>query len=300
MAIEPKTIPKDCDRIQWSVALTSKEAASLARLVSGRPEVNLSAMYSASLDLHWLRELSGHQSFDFFCWKGFNPEQLRLLPVSTMELGIRGFTEGVSLEHLSHLGNLDHGWFEGVQKGYELLTQFPGLQRLMVRETRKLDATHFSLVPKLWSLDIKLGSLKNPERIGDCIGLKHLEVWMSSGLRDVKFVSSLINLQFLFLEALAKVEPLPDMSKLKALRRAWFQGLHSVTDLKPILLAERLDELAVLECRSLTPESFQPLAQLSPRVKVMVGMGSKKRDAAVETILNRENSYIDKFKFDFE
>ena len=55
--------------------------------------------------------------------------------------------------------------------------------------------------------------------------LKYLELWQIRGLSDISVVSSLSDLQYLFLQALRNVDGIPDLSRLTRLRKV--SGEHA-------------------------------------------------------------------------
>lgn len=294
-----ESLPEDCQRIQWIYQLSPTEVASLSNLVRRKPDIELSALAGATDDLSWLLEFPGHRKFDLSLEDDGDAQGLKHLPESAVEVSIRGRCTMVDVSSLSHVRGLRSLWVTNSQKSMEALAGFACLEKLMVREARKLDASVFRNIPNLWSLDIKLGSLVNVDAIGDCAKLKYLELWMPKGLSDIQFVSRLSSLQYLFLEALGQVQSLPDFSRLNQLRRAWFQGLHRVSDLSPLADCPSLEDLCISTLRSLTVESFRPLSRVRSLRRLFVDTGSRKRDAAIEEMLGLKSDQLDKCDFDY-
>jgi len=103
---------------------------------------------------------------------------------------------------------------------------------------------------------------------------------------DISPIGELASLQYVFLQDLARIDRLPDMSGLTSLRRLHLENLKSLTDLTPLLTAPALEELVVYNSNHLRPEHFECLTDHPTLRKAVVGIGSKKRNEAVDRMLN--------------
>jgi hypothetical protein len=83
------------------------------------------------------------------------------------------------------------------------------------------------------------------------------------------------------------------MSELVGLRRLWLETMKGVTDLAPIRQAPNLRQLAVVDMGHLQPEAFAPLAGQSALESLRVGLGSKRKNEAVDRLmgLRREGEW---------
>ena len=108
---------------------------------------------------------------------------------------------------------------------------------------------------------------------------------MIRGLQDISPVGEVSSLQYLFLQNLPRVDRLPDMSRMSCLRRIDIESLKSLTDLSPLLTAPSLEELFLVNAGHLRPEQLECLVDHPTLRAVAVGLGSKRKNDAVEKML---------------
>ena len=105
-------------------------------------------------------------------------------------------------------------YVEGQQNGIEVIADLQELEDVTLRSISTPGVEYVARLPRLWSLEIKLGSTQNLSAIAGKESIEYLEVWQIRGLSDISAVSSLSGLQYLFLQALRNVTSLPDLSRL--------------------------------------------------------------------------------------
>ena len=130
----------------------------------------------------------------------------------------------------------------------------------------------------LWSLDIKLGGTNNLVALAGMNGIKYLELWQIKGLCDLSFISKMLGLQYLFLQALPHITSLPRMSDLKALRRVSLINMKGLKDLSPLLDLSAIEEFIHSDARGMEPEQYADLLNKSTIKKVSVKMGSTRKN----------------------
>ena len=110
------------------------------------------------------------------------------------------------MQIISRFQSLTHLYLEGQQQGIEVLSELKNLEDLTLRSITTEGLDYISMLPQLWSLDIKLGGIKDLSAIANKGSIKYLELWQIRGLSDIGVVSSLGGLQSLFLQSLRKRE----------------------------------------------------------------------------------------------
>lgn len=154
-------------------------------------------------------------------------------------------------------------------------------------------------LPELWWLAIKLGGTRNLVDLRHLSKLKYLELWRILGLTDIDFVSDMVGLQYLFLQALSRIFHLPSLARLPSLRRLHIQNLRTLRDLSPVLEAKALSELVVWESRHMRPEDFQVLRGHSSLRSVSIAIGTSRKNEQARFILNSDESRAVKDEFEF-
>jgi hypothetical protein len=226
--------------------------------------------------LHNLETLSvgiySLESFDF----------LYLLPISLTKLFLGNTKSKKSdLVGLKRFSNLVDLYIDGQQKNIEAIGELQALQKLVLRSVTPKDISFIRKLEKLWSLDIKLGGIKNLNFLEDLSNIKYLELWQIQGLSDISVISSLTGLQYLYLQSLRNVTTLPDMTKLKNLRRVYLETMKGLRDISGLLKAPALEEFAHVCARNMTPEQYQELFTVHTLKKARFGFGSDYKNEKV-------------------
>jgi hypothetical protein len=118
------------------------------------------------------------------------------------------------LDVLARFHSLKKLYLERQQRGIEVLAQLTTLEDLTLRSISTENLDYVCGLPRLWSLDIKLGGIRDFSSIYGKQSIKYLKLWQIRGLSDLRFISSLTGLQYLYLHALRSVIDIPDLSSL--------------------------------------------------------------------------------------
>ena len=174
-------------------------------------------------DLENLEELSigiyGLDSFDFLMQL---PDGIKRLSLAATK------SKKPQLQMLSRFQSLTHLYLERQQQNIEVLSELKRLEDLTLRSITTEGLDYISTLPRLWSLDIELGGIRNLSAIAGKESIKYLELWQIRGLSDIGVLSSLGGLQSLFLQSLINVTAIPDLSKLYNLRRLHLENLKGL------------------------------------------------------------------------
>jgi len=134
------------------------------------------------------------------------------------------------------------------------------------------------MLPRLWSLEIKLGGIKDFSDIEGMEGIKYLELWQVRGLSDIGFISTLMGLQFLSLQSLRQVTALPSFKQLVNLRRITIDNMKGLRDISSLETSPALEEFVQWGIKSMQPEDYLPL-MCNPKLKrAAASFGSVKKD----------------------
>lgn len=213
------------------------------------------------------------ENFDFLAYL---PTQLRGLFLGATK------SKQPRLQHLSRLKELRKLSLEGQQKDLDVIEGLTALEDLTLRSIGPANLQFLRSLNRLWSLDIKLGGLRDLSALDGLNQIKYLELWQVRGLCDINVISTMRGLQHLFLQSLPNVTELPDLSKLKALRRIHLQNMKGLKQLKAIATAPALETFYHFDARGMQPEMYEEILKLSTLKVASVGLGSDKKNGIFE------------------
>jgi hypothetical protein len=182
------------------------------------------------------------------------------------------------LSPLSRFGSLEEIYVEGQQKNIEVLSQLTNLQDVTLRSVNTPGLSYLTPLRRLWSLDIKLGGIRDLYAIEGMANIKYLELWQIRGLSDIGVVSTLTGLQFLLLQSLRQITVLPDLSRLTKLRRINLENLKGLQDIGSLEHAPALEEFLHVSAQNMQPEDYGPLFRNPSLRRAAAGFGSDKRN----------------------
>ena len=183
-----------------------------------------------------------------------------------------------SLEPLNRFRSLRSLYLEGQSKDIDVLRELPELEEVTLRSITTANLEYLSDLPKLWSLDIKLGGIRSFAGIEGKESIKYLELWQVRNLRSIEVVGDLPRLQNLFLQSLPHIESLPRLENSTALRRIVIENLKALHDFTALEKAPELEEFALIDGRNQTPDQLLPVLN-NPRVRrISAGFGSQRKN----------------------
>jgi hypothetical protein len=276
-----------------------------------RPEIELRVygFYSMVCDLSFVRRVPNARRFSADCLMQATGaehlatlENLEALSIGIYSLdnfdflkqlpsGIRNLSLAATkskkpqLHILSRFESLTRLYLEGQQQGIEVLSELKKLEDLTLRSITTESLDYISMLPQLWSLDIKLGGIKDLSAIANNENIKYLELWQIRGLSDIGVVSSLGGLQSLFLQSLINVRAIPNLSKLHNLRRLHLENLKGLEDVSAIRYAPALEEFLHISAQNIQPEMYKDLMSIPSLKYVHVGYGSRKKNEEFKALV---------------
>lgn len=219
------------------------------------------------------------QALSIGCWSLTSLDFLGGVPGSLRELSI-GDTKSraVRLGPLERFAALRKLAVEGRHKELGVISSLRSLEELTLRSVSVPDLRWICTLPKLHSLDLKLGGVRDLGALGEMQALRYLAVWQVRGVAAMDEVARLSRLQFLFLQSLPHVHQLPMLDALSRLRRIVLGNMSGLHDFSFLESAPALEEFGLFDGRRNRPEELAPLWR-NPHVKrAMGGFGSVRRD----------------------
>jgi hypothetical protein len=227
----------------------------------------------------------------------FEPELLEILkiinPDNIKSLSIEGnLSKGYSVDFISKFNNLKSLHIEGPCKGIEEIGKLLNLEELVLRSISLPNLNFIGNLNKLWSIDIKLGGIKDFTVLSKLPQVKYLELWQIKGLSDISFISKMTELQNLHLESMINVTDLPSLEKLKKLRRIKLMNLKGLTQFNKLKSAPNLEDFFFTMIHQQQPEDLIPVLQ-NPNLKnIYVYFPSDKKNKAFEALAKTHGKQI--------
>jgi hypothetical protein len=254
----------------------------------GYPSVTLRAygFYSIPCDLRFLRHFASLRRFRVDVT---GLEDLSGLEYLSPDLEYFGFGLTVkkthSLAFLERFSQLKFLFIEGHHKDIDVLAKLTTLEDIILRSITLPDLSLLKPMTQLRSLNLKLGGTRDIGLLPEIGRLRYFEAWLVRGLSDLSAIADVPTLQYVFLQALKQVETLPSFATLPLLRRVVLDTMKGLTDLGPVADAPVLEDLTLYAMPQLPPEAFAVFVGHPTLRRVNIGLGSLRRNAAVQEIL---------------
>jgi hypothetical protein len=184
-------------------------------------------------------------------------------------------------------------YLEGQQNGIEVLSELKALEELTLRSISTSGLNYITDLERLWSLEIKLGGIRDLSAIQGKTSIRYLELWQIQGLRDINVISTLYGLQHLFLQSLRNVIAMPDLSKLKKLRRLYLENMKALVDVGAIFQSPSLQEFIHVAAHNIKLRQYADLVRIAKLEWVSVGFGNRVKNQQFEHLMRE--SGIEKF-----
>ncbi len=239
--------------------------------------------------IEYLAELRNLESLSVGIFNLDNFDFLERLPKEKIRKLFLGATKSKrpSLELLDRFQNLKILYIEGQQKKIEVISTLAALEDLTLRSISARGLPFLKNLHHLWSLDIKLGGIRDLSALEGLNQIKYLELWQVKGLSDIKVISTMLGLQFLFLQSLRNVVSIPNLSKLKALRRIYLENMKGLKDITMLSSAPALEELIHVSALGMKPEDYEEVLKKDSLRKSSVGFGNDKKNSTFRELSAR-------------
>lgn len=314
--------------LQFAEPLSDKEIELLQSIVfSNRPDITLRVFgyYGHSCDLTFLQKVPSARNIFVDCLQEAtgievlskfstldklsigiynldNFDFLKDISPDITELSIeQTSSKRPSIESLKRFTKLRYLYLEAQQKGIEMVSELKNLEKIVLRSIATRDVSYLEGLEKLWSVDIKLGGIKQFDALTKVQNLKYLEIWQVRGLNDLGFVSDIQSLQNLFIQSLRHVVKIPSLEKSRSLKRVYLENLKGLTDLTSLEYVPNLQDFIYVLAENQEPEDILPVLRNSSVKSVLCRFGSVKKnnqfDKLVKEFGKSQYSFYE-FKYD--
>ena len=189
-----------------------------------------------------------------------------------------------NLNNLSRFKFLEEIYLEGQQKNIEVLSQLYSLKDVTLRSISTAGVEYLKPLKQMWSLDIKLGGIKDFSGIEGMSNIKYLELWQVRGLSNLNFISKLEGLQYLYLQSLKQVTSLPSFDCLSKLRCIYLENMKGLKDVSSLRTAPALIGFRYVDASNMQPEVFLPLLNNPTLKQASIGFGSDKKNTQFDML----------------
>lgn len=213
---------------------------------------------------------------------------LKTMPPNLKSLSIEAtLSKNYNIDYFSRFHNLKYLHIEGPCKGVEEIGQLNKLQELTLRSISLPNINFLKNLSKLWSIDLKLGGIKDFSILEDLPNIKYLELWLIKGLKDISFISKMKGLQNIHLESLTCIEELPSLNNLSKLRRIKLMNLNGLKNLNAIKTAPKLQDFFFTMINKLQPSNLTPVLE-NPNIKnLYIYFPSDKKNKEFDVLANK-------------
>ncbi|MEX1132440.1 MAG: hypothetical protein WEC15_04375 [Flavobacteriales bacterium] len=210
---------------------------------------------------------------------------LERIPAELTSLSLEATrSKKASLAVLCRFRSLRALYLEGHHKDIEVLSELTQLEDLTLRSITTEDLSYLEPLPNLWSLDIKLGGIRNFNGIEGKESIKYLELWQVRDLAEVGIVGRLPGLQNLFLQSLPQVTAFPDLQEAGSLRRVVVENMKGLSDFSALQAAPVLEEFVLTDGKKQTPQQLLPVLKNPALRRIDAVFGSDKKDKEFERL----------------
>ncbi len=291
-----RPLARTCRSVTIESPLQEDEHQRLGSFLKDFPDVILtvSRSYGGIENFRFLRFYPSIKHFRaLFLWNLRSFEGIENLSAGLESLELdQTKSRRFSLAFLRKFKHLKKLYLEGHTKDFDVVSELKNLEDLTIRSITLPDLEAVADLPKLWSLDIKLGGTTNLAALSRAKSLKYLELWMIKGLADISVISEITTLQFLFLQDLKNVVALPRLKKLKKLRRLVLVNMKGISDVTPVLEAESLEDFVISVAPLLLPEDLTPLKRHPALKTVGFGTGSARKNERVKALFPDKEHHL--------
>lgn len=252
---------------------------ALARLLPHVRRFAADSLHRA-VNVEAIAEMSNLAELSLGIFELDNLSVLEQLPSGLVRLSLgQTRSKKPDVSSLARFASLKELYIEGHSKGLDAIGELRDLEDLTLRSITMPDIEFLTSLPKLWSLDIKLGGTTNLGALGGMATIRYLELWQIRGLSDIGVVGDMPGLQNLFLQSLPQVKRLPSVDGLQSLRRLVLQNMKGITDLGPLERAPALRDFGWFEANGKQAVDVLPVLRNPSVQRVAAYFGSEKKNA---------------------
>ncbi|WP_129716052.1 hypothetical protein [Pedobacter sp. SYP-B3415] len=291
--------------IQFSSPLDEQEIGLLDDVIfSQRPDIALRVYghYLEECNLSFLRQMPSLRKVSADCLRNAKEievvtelKNLETLGVGIFELDNFDFLYEINpnlkqlylhqtrskkpkIDAIARFVNLEELYLEAQSKGIDAVNSLKKLKEITLRSISTPNLNFLSGLKELWSVDVKLGGIKDFNALKSLPNLKYLELWQVRELSDITFISDLTALQHLFIQSLPNIKELPDFNKLNKLKRLELENLKGLNKVDSLRTASSLTEFIYTMAQNQEPENLLPVLENKSVRSVFCMFGSDKKN----------------------
>jgi hypothetical protein len=270
-----------CGRLCVQKPKTDAEMQQVGKLWNGRRDVGLVLTGYAAENLEFLRYFPGLERLDVESPIIRTIEGLRHVADSLKEFSLANTTVRVPLRPVAGCAQLESLHLQRHLKDFDELWSLSGLRHLGLSGISLPNLSTLLPFENLRSLFLGFCRPVNLDLIGRFTALEALHIVKMNHLRDLSALALGRNLRRIELAWLPHVETLPDLSELARLEEVEITTMKALRDIAAIARAPALRFLALWDCKSLTPRSFDCLIGHPTLERLHFGVGRVKDNEAI-------------------
>lgn len=216
------------------------------------PELGLHVFWYDTIDFSFLDLIPSIKilSITSYLTADFTP-LLKIPNLKKISIGETKSTD-VDLSFISEFKNLDSLYIDGMKKGLDSISKLSLLKVLTLRGIKLSSLDLIIGLKNLRELNLLFGSYKNLDAISTIVNLEKLEISRTRQIPNFDFLDFLTNLKSLCFEGMSKMERLPNLQGLKALRKIQIDNNSRLIDISAIEQLKNLEQLVLF-----FPENFK-------------------------------------------
>lgn len=214
-----------------------------------------------------------------------------LPPIDVWAPGLRSVTVGqtrsraLDLACLTRLRQLSELYLESHKKFIQIADQLSQVERLTLRGISIRDADLFDNWDVLRTLKLDGGKPPPRELLCALDRVTNLEIGRLSGLDDIEWLPSLEGVESFQIYWQPKITKFPDLSSMTSLQFVAADTMNGLTDAAGLAKAPHIEDIRLISCPRLDPESLRGCVG-HPRLRsVWVGTGTDRGNAAMDAVL---------------
>jgi internalin A len=277
-----RPLEPDCGVIQFQQPLSDAELRRAARLIEGRPDVQLYVYGDASRNLEFLQYFRRLRRLHVALFRLEDVEGISRVASSLEELTFGETKQTFSLRFLEPMTELRKLFLVGHKKDLSVVGSLRHLMSLGLSGITLPELSLLLALPALRELSIFLGSTTNLDVLPQLPALEALSLMRITRLSDLDVLGNLKGLKTLRLDWMRNVKSLPSFHRLTRLEDVTLDTMKGLTDLKPVAAAPALRRLSIVNMPQLTAESFECLLGHRGLEELWAYTGRSKVNAAVQ------------------
>jgi hypothetical protein len=293
LGLDPwRPLPDACNSICVQKPKNDLDMQQVSKLWNGRRDVELRLLGYAVQDLECLRYFPGLERLNVQVPIIRNIDGLCHSANGLKEFTLASTTVRLSLRPVASCAQLESLHLQRQQKDFAELRSLAGLRYVGLSGISLPDLS--ALLPFEHLRSLFLGFCKPIDLglLGRFTELEALHLVKINNLADLSALRLGRGLRRIELHWLPHVETLPDLLELTRLEEVEIESMKSLRDVSSIARAPALRFLALWDCKSLTPQSFECLRGHPTLRRLGFGVGRLKDNEAIASMLPQEMQQV--------